>query len=259
MPGVQSIWTQPIINRIEMLTTGIRTEIGIKIFGSGIDELERLSHTVASELRKLPGVSNASPERLTGAPYLDITIDRQAAARYGIDVGAIQDVIDTGIGESNLTVTIEGRRRFPARVRYAPQFRSTPEALGRLIVPAPGGAQIPLSQLASIKTTQGAAMIPSENGLLRAPSCEYPWSRVIGFCRGQSISRKRSPASRLLPGMGVVSGSTAGAGAPQVVTHRPARYLRALYFTYHSRSKPLTCFSRFPSLTGGVYLVYALG
>ena len=118
MPGVQNIWTQPIINRIEMLTTGIRTQIGVKIFGSDLNELERLSREVAAVLRDVPGAANVSPEPLTGAPYIDIKIDRQAAARYGVDVKAIQDVIGAGVGETNLTVTIEGRKRFPARVRY---------------------------------------------------------------------------------------------------------------------------------------------
>src|SRR5262249_1009167 len=103
----------------------------------------------------------------TGTPYIDIKIDRAAAARYGIGVTAIQEVIDKGIGETNLTVTIEGRKRFPVRVRYAPEFRTSPDALGRLLVPAPNGAQIPLSQLAAINTVQGASMISSENGLLR--------------------------------------------------------------------------------------------
>ncbi len=107
MPGVQNIWTQPIINRIEMLTTGIRTQIGVKIFGSDLNELERLSHEVAAALRNVNGAANVSPEPLTGAPYIDININRQAAARYGIDVKAIQDVIDIGIGETSLTVTIE--------------------------------------------------------------------------------------------------------------------------------------------------------
>src|SRR5262245_64768138 len=167
MPGVQNIWTQPIINRIEMLTTGIRTQIGVKIFGGDLNELERLSHEVAAVLREVPGAANVSPEPLTGAPYIDIEIDRQAAARYGIDVKAIQDVIDKGVGETNLTMTIEGRKRFPARVRYAQQFRTSPDALGQLVVAAPNGAQMPLSQLTSIRNVQRASKIPSENRLVR--------------------------------------------------------------------------------------------
>src|SRR5262249_55888306 len=145
-------------------------------------ELERLSHEVAATLRSVQGAANVSPEPLTGAPYIDIEIDRQAAARYGIDVKMIQDVIDKGVGETNLTVTIEGRKRFPARVRYAPQFRTSPDALGQLVVPAPIGGQIPLSQLTHIRTVQGASMIPSENGLLRGTVLLNVRGRdVIGF------------------------------------------------------------------------------
>src|SRR5262249_13802865 len=142
MPGVTNIWTQPIQNRIEMLSTGIRTQVGLKIFGSDLGTLEAESRQIAGILSGIPGAADVYPEQITGAPYINIEIDRQAAARYGIDVSAIQQVVDQGIGESNITVTIEGRKRFPVRVRYAPQFRTNPAGLGELLVPAPGGLQI---------------------------------------------------------------------------------------------------------------------
>jgi Cu(I)/Ag(I) efflux system membrane protein CusA/SilA len=150
-----------------MLSTGIRTQVGVKIFGSDINELEKQSREIASVLKTVPGGTDVYPEQITGAPYIDIQINRERAARYGISVGAIQEVVDKGIGETNLTVTIEGRKRFPVRVRYAPEFRTTPQALGQLIVSSPDGAQIPLSQLADIRTLGGPTMISSENGLLR--------------------------------------------------------------------------------------------
>src|SRR5713101_7932483 len=118
MPGVSNIWTQPIINRINMLTTGIRSEVGVKIFGDDLAALEERARVVADVLRKIPGAADVYP---------DIRVDREAAARYGIAVGAIQDVIETAIGETNLTLTIEGRQRFPVRVRYAPEYRASPE------------------------------------------------------------------------------------------------------------------------------------
>jgi Cu(I)/Ag(I) efflux system membrane protein CusA/SilA len=169
MPGVTNIWTQPIINRIEMLSTGIRTQVGVKIFGSDLNELERRSREVAAALRTIPGAVDVYAEQITGAPYLDIKIDRTAAARYGIEVDAIQQVIETGIGETNLTVTIEGRKRFPVRVRYGNEYRATPDDLGKLLVPAPNGLQIPLSQVATIRSAQGPAMVSSENGLEPSP------------------------------------------------------------------------------------------
>ena len=140
LPGVSNIWTQPIINRINMLTTGIRSEVGVKVFGDDLRVLEERARAVADVLRRIPGAADVYPEQVTGAPYLDIRVNREAAARYGITVGAIQDVIETAVGETNLMLTIEGRQRFPVRVRYAPQYRATPEALGSLLVAAPNGA-----------------------------------------------------------------------------------------------------------------------
>ena len=119
MPGVANIWTQPIINRINMLTTGIRSEVGVKLFGHDLTQLEERARAVATVLQRIPGAVDVYPEQVTGAPYLDIRVDREAAARYGITVGVIQDVIETAVGETNLTLTIEGRQRFPVRVRYA--------------------------------------------------------------------------------------------------------------------------------------------
>jgi Cu(I)/Ag(I) efflux system membrane protein CusA/SilA len=133
MPGVSNIWTQPIINRINMLTTGIRSEVGVKVFGDDLKVLEERARAVAEVLRKVPGAADVYPEQVTGAPYLDIRVNREAAARYGITVGAIQDVIETAVGESNLTLTIEGRQRFPVRVRYAPQYRSDAQSLGSVL------------------------------------------------------------------------------------------------------------------------------
>lgn len=166
LPGVANIWTQPIINRIDMLTTGIRSEIGVKLFGADLNVLEAKAREVADAVRTVRGAADIYPEQVTGGLYLDIKPDREAAARYGIDVGEVQNVIETAIGENNLTTTIEGRQRFPVRVRYAPQFRRDPADLANVLVTGAGGAQIPLGQLASIRQVAGPAQINSENGLL---------------------------------------------------------------------------------------------
>jgi copper/silver efflux system protein len=265
MPGVQNIWTQPIINRIEMLTTGIRTQIGLKIFGGDLNELERLSREVAAVLRDVPGAANVSPEPLTGSPYIDIKIDRQAAARYGIDVRAIQDVIDLGIGETNLTVMIEGRKRFPARVRYAPQFRTSPEALGQLVVPGPNGAQIPLAQLAAINTVQGASMIPSENGLLRGTVLlNVSGGDVIGFVEEakKTLSRRVAlPPGYYFEWSGQYQDQQRARARLQVVLPVVLLVIFVLlYLTYHSFIEAAHVLMAVPfALTGGVYLLYALG
>jgi copper/silver efflux system protein len=166
LPGVANIWTQPIINRIEMLTTGIRSEIGVKVFGSDLKVLEERARAIADAIHTVPGASDIYPEQVTGAQYLDIQPDREAAARYGIDIGEVQSVIETAIGERNLTTTIEGRKRFPVRVRYAPQFRRSPGDLASVLVTAANGAQIPLGQISTIRRVSGPAAINSENGLL---------------------------------------------------------------------------------------------
>ncbi len=133
MPGVTNIWTQPIRNRIDMLSTGIRTQVGIKIFGSNLSTIERFSSEIESAVHGIPGAVDLYAERITGTPYLEIKTDRAAAARYGISVGDVQDVIETAIGGKNLTTAIDGRQRLPVRVRYARDFRETPEALrGRI-------------------------------------------------------------------------------------------------------------------------------
>jgi Cu(I)/Ag(I) efflux system membrane protein CusA/SilA len=265
MPGVTNIWTQPIINRIEMLTTGIRTEVGVKIYGSDLNELERRSRETASVLQTIPGAANVSPEPITGAPYIDIKIDRQAAARYGIDVQAIQNVIDTGIGETNLTVTIEGRKRFPVRVRYSPDFRDSPEALGKLIVPAPGGAQIPLAQLATIQAVQGASMISSENGLLRATVLLNVRGRDVGSfveeARRTLSQRVQLPSGYYIEWSGQYEDQQrARARLMLVLPIVLAVIFVVLYFTYQSFIEAAHVLMAVPfALTGGIYLVYLLG
>ncbi len=134
-PGVRNGWTQPIINRINMLSTGVRTDLGIKIFGKDLDTLERLAIQAEQIVRKVPGAADLYAERTQGGYFLDIKIDREAVARYGINIGDVQDIIETAIGGQNLGVVIEGRQRFPIRVRYEREYRDNIEALKNLLVP----------------------------------------------------------------------------------------------------------------------------
>ncbi|HXG93979.1 MAG TPA: CusA/CzcA family heavy metal efflux RND transporter [Blastocatellia bacterium] len=265
MPGVTNIWTQPIINRIEMLSTGIRTQVGVKIFGSDINELESRSREVAAVLKAIPGAADVYAEQITGAPYIDIRINREAAARYGIDVGAIQDVIDKGIGETNLTVTIEGRRRFPVRVRYAPEFRTSPESLGQLLVPAPNGAQIPLAQLTTIKTVSGPTMISSENGLLRGTVTLNVRGRDVGGFVEEAKrvlnDRVKLPAGYYVEWSGTYENQQRARARLQLVLPIVLLVIFVmLYFTYHSFIEAAHVLMAVPfALTGGIYLLYALG
>jgi Cu(I)/Ag(I) efflux system membrane protein CusA/SilA len=265
MPGVTNIWIQPIQNRIEMLSTGIRTQVGVKIFGGDLNKLEEESRQVASVLKTIHGAADVYPEQITGAPYIDIQIDRQAAARYGIDVGAIQNIIDQGIGESNLTVTIEGRERFPVRVRYSPEYRTSAEALGQLPVPAPSGAQIPLSQLTTIRTVNGPTMISSENGLLRGLVTLSVRGRDVGSFINEAKSvlneRVKLPAGYYVEWSGEFENQQRARSRLELVLPIVLVVIFImLYFIYRSAIEAAHVLLAVPfALTGGIYLLYALG
>ncbi|MFN6962195.1 MAG: efflux RND transporter permease subunit [Pyrinomonadaceae bacterium] len=264
MPGVTNIWTQPIINRIEMLATGIRSQVGIKIFGNDLDTLEQVSRQIADVVRDVPGAADVYPEQIGGAPYIDIDVDRQAAARYGIDVATIQEVIEKGIGESNLTVTIEGRSRFPIRVRYAPEFRATPEAIAQIPVTSQSGAAIPLAELASIRKTDGPAMITSENGLLRGTVLLSVRGRDIGGFVDEADaaikSRLRLPAGYYFAWSGQYENQQRARSRLMIVVPVVLLIIFAtLYLTYNSFLEAAHVLLAVPfALTGGFYLLWML-
>ena len=180
LPGVANIWTMPIINRIDMLTTGVRSEVGVKVFGADLDVLGSLSRRIADVLRTVPGASDVFPEPVQSGQYLNIEIDRQAAARHGLTVAAVQDVVAYAIGEMVVTTTIEGRERYPVRVRFAEPFRTDVHAVGEALVVTPIGQQVPLREVATITQTRGPAMIASENGLLVATVMLNVQGRDVG-------------------------------------------------------------------------------
>jgi copper/silver efflux system protein len=194
MPGWGNIWTQPIINRIDMLATGVRTMIGVKVFGNDLNKIQEVSEQVAAVLRKIPGAVDVFADQNIGKGYLEINIDRHKAARYGVNVGDIQDVIEIALGGKPITMTVEGRERFPVRIRYARDWREDEEQIKNLLVSAAPGMvgsssvmnspkglgtsvpsvpsakpmQIPLSMVADVNIVEGPAMIKSENGMLRS-------------------------------------------------------------------------------------------
>jgi len=193
IPGVSNGWTQPIINRINMLSTGIRTDLGVKIFGDNLDTLEILAIKAENILKKVQGAADVFAERTQGGSYIDIDIKRDAIARYGLNVGDVQDVIETAIGGENISKTVEGRRRFPIRVRYMQDYRMDIDALKKVYVTVSGGStgssqstgsmgsmptsksisgngklQIPLGEIVDINIKSGPPMIGSENAMLRS-------------------------------------------------------------------------------------------
>ncbi len=166
IPGTSNAWTMPIKNRIDMLTTGIRTPIGVKVFGPDLGEIERIGARLEAILRGVDGTRSVFAERAAGGYFVDFDLKREELARYGLSVQAVQDVILSAVGGENVTTTVEGRARFPVNVRYPRELRDDLEGLGRVLVMTPSGAQVPLSQVADIRTATGPSMIRNENGLL---------------------------------------------------------------------------------------------
>jgi Cu(I)/Ag(I) efflux system membrane protein CusA/SilA len=264
LPGVANIWTQPIINRIDMLTTGIRSEIGVKVFGSDLTELEAKAREIADVVRTVKGASDVYPEQVTGALYLDIRANRESAARYGIDVGAVQDVVETAIGENNITTTIEGRRRFPVRVRYAPEFRRDANEIANVLVTGSNGAQIPLGQVADIRQVSGPAMINSENGLLEVSVLLNARGRdpgsVIADAEKAIRAKIKMPPGYYYSWSGQFENEVRAKKRLQIVLPVAIGVIYILLFvTYRSFSEAAHVLLAVPfALTGGLYLLWLL-
>ena len=265
MPGVAQGWTQPIINRIQMLSTGVRTDLGVKVLGDDLVKLNELAQKAEGILRTVPGAVDLYAERVVGGKYLDIEVDREKAARYGLNVADVQDIIETSVGGMALTTTVEGRERFPVRIRYARDFRSDVDAMKRVLVPVGTKLHVPLGQLAKITITPGPDMINSENSLLRS----IVFLNVRGRDMGgfvEEAKKKLDEGLKLPPGYYV---TWSGQWENQVKTSRRLMYLVPvvmliifvmLYFTFHSALEAVMVMLSVPfALVGGVYLLWALG
>jgi Cu(I)/Ag(I) efflux system membrane protein CusA/SilA len=166
LPGVANAWTMPIKNRIDMLSTGIRTPIGIKIFGPDLGKIEEIGKNLEAALQMIPGTRTVFAERVTGGYYLDFELKRDEIARYGLAIEEIQMLIESVIGGESITTTVEGRERYPVSVRYGRELRDDPERLKRILIPTMNGAQVPLGQLADLRLSSGPAMIRDEDAQL---------------------------------------------------------------------------------------------
>ncbi len=162
-PGLTNAWTMPIKTRIDMLSTGIKTPIGIKVAGKDLAILEEIGRQIAAVAKNIPGTASAYSEKSVGGNYLDIDINRNEIARYGLSISDVQDVIQTAIGGMNISQSVEGLERYPINLRYGRELRDTPEKLKRVLIPTPRGEHIPLAQLASVNIKKGPSVIKSEN------------------------------------------------------------------------------------------------
>jgi Cu(I)/Ag(I) efflux system membrane protein CusA/SilA len=265
IPGVANGWTQPIINRINMLATGVRTDLGIKIFGADLKKLEELAIEAERIVKPIRGAADVYAERIVGGNYINIYPDRQAISRYGLNVGDVQSVIETTSGGMVVTDAVEGRERYPIRVRYARDFRDSPEELGRILIDTPGGQQIPLAQLADIRVEDGPPMISSENALPRS----IVYLNVRGRDMGSFVEEAKKTLGqelKLPPGYFL---QWSGQWENQVRAKQRLTLIVPiglvviyilLYFIFHSFAEALLVMLSVPfSLTGGVLLIHILG
>jgi copper/silver efflux system protein len=265
VPGFPNVWTQPIRNRLDMLLTGIKTPVGIKIVGPDLAVIQRVGQDIERALQGLDGTRSVYAERVTQGYFTDIHINRAAIARHGLKVGDVHDVIQSALGGENVTRTIEGRERYPVNVRYARDFRQSLPDLERVFVKAPSGAQIPLGQLADISLTTGPAMIRDENAQLAGYVYVDTATRDIG---GYVNRAREAIASSVLLPAGYTLQWT-GQYEFQVRARERLRILipivlfivfLLLYMTFHSVSEAtIVMLSVVYAMTGGVILQWLLG
>jgi Cu(I)/Ag(I) efflux system membrane protein CusA/SilA len=265
VPGYAAGFLQPIENRVLMLSTGIRAQLGLKIFGDDLDALQRKAFEIEAVVNKIPGAAGVSPSRVQGKPYLEIAVDRAALTRYGLDAAEVLAIAETGLGGRTATTTIQGRERWPVQVRLERGDREDLDRLGALPVPLPSGAYLPLRQLATIRRVLGPNEIASENGRLRA----FVQANVTGRDLGGFVEDVRAAVTRdvkLDPGMTLeYSGQyenqlRARATLQTIVPMVLLIIFLILCFTFHSAKEAAHVILAVPfALTGGVLLQGALG
>jgi Cu(I)/Ag(I) efflux system membrane protein CusA/SilA len=264
-PGLTNAWTMPIKTRIDMLSTGIKTPVGIKIMGEDLSVLSDLGERVEAIMREVPGTLSVYAERVTGGNFLDYEIRRDEAARYGLTVGDVQDIIMTAVGGMNITQTVEGLERYPVNLRYGSELRDTPEKLRRILVPTPTGAQVPIAQLADIRIVKGPPVVKSENSRNSA----YVYVDLSGIDVGTYVETARQAVGERLdlpPGYSLV-----WSGQYEYMVRAEKRLLVVvpmtlliifllLYLNFKSIAESLLVMLSVPfALTGGFWLMYLLG
>jgi copper/silver efflux system protein len=294
VPGWGNIFTQPIINRIQMLATGVRTMVGVKVFGTDLTQIQTMSRQVADVLKTVPGAVNVVPDQIVGKGYLEITIDRARAARYGVKVGDVQDVIEVALGGKPITSTVEGRERHPVRIRYARYARADEEQIKNLLINATGAGggiagnsssamgggmnsgsgkagppsrplQVPLASVADVRIVEGPSMIKSENGMLRAyVQLNANTPDLVGFV--EQARREVEQKVKLPIGMHL---EWSGQFESKIRADRTMRWIMPLvlilifvilYLTYNDFMDAVLMMMAVPeALVGGVFFLWLTG
>jgi Cu(I)/Ag(I) efflux system membrane protein CusA/SilA len=273
MPGVSNAWTMPVKNRIDMLTTGVRTPVGVKVFGSDIRMIEQIGQHIEELLKPVRGTRSVFSERTAGGYFLDVAWDRDKLARYGLSIEDAQAVVMSAIGGENVSTTVEGRERYPVNVRYLQEYRSDPAALSRVLVPAmgisggPGGGirQIPIAQLGEVRLVSGPSMLRNENGLLSG----YVYVDIAGRDLGSYVDEAKQVVAR---GLKLPAGySLSWSGQYEGIARVRERLMLVvpltlflvmllLYMNTRSVVKTLLIVLAVPfSAVGAIWLLYALG
>ena len=265
VPGLTNLWVPPIRNRIDMLATGIKSPIGVKVAGSNLDQIDRVTQAIERVAKTVPGISSALAERLTGGRYINVDIDRRAAARYGLNVNDVQSVVASLIGGENVGETVEGLARFPINVRYDRSWRSSPEALTRLPILTPTGEQITLGTVAKVSISDGPPMLKSEN----ARPTGWVYVDVKGRDLASTVADLRQAVARqvkLESGMSVAySGQfeyleRANARLKLVVPATLLIIFVLLYFIFKRFDEASLIMVTLPfALTGGLWFLYLMG
>ncbi|MBW1979887.1 MAG: efflux RND transporter permease subunit [Deltaproteobacteria bacterium] len=264
-PGLTNAWTMPIKTRVDMLSTGIKTPVGIKLMGEDLQVLSDLGEKVEAVIREVPNTLSVYSERVTGGNFLDYRIKRAEAARYGLTVGDVQDIIMTAIGGMNVTQTVEGLERYPVNLRYGSELRDTPEKLRRILIPTATGAQVPITQVADIRIVKGPPSIKSEN----ARNSAWIYVDLTGIDVGtyvkiaqQAVKEKvKLPAGYSLVWSGQYEYMVRAQKRLMVVV--PVTLIiifLLLYFNFKNITESLIVMLSVPfALTGGLWLMYLLG
>ena len=265
VPGYVPGFLQPIENRILMLSTGIRAQLGVKILGDNLDDLQKKAFEVERVVRGIPGAVGVAPSRVQGKPYLEVEVNRVAMARFGLSARDVLDVVETGLGGKNLTTTIEGRQRFPIQVRLERNERDDIERLGDVLVSTPSGKFIPLGQVATIRRNTGPSEIASENGRLRLFVQANVQDRDLGGFVNE-VKDRITREVKLEKGMTI---EYSGAYENQIRAQRTLTLIvpsvlviifLLLYIVYHSAKEAAHVILAVPfALTGGVFLQYLMG
>ena len=264
IPGVTNGWTQPIINRINMLSTGVRTDVGVKVYGQDLDTIYAFAQRIRKQLQGVDGVKDLYVEPITGGKYLDVVIKREEIGRYGLSVDDVNAVVETALGGMKITTTVEGRQRFSVNARFGQDFRNNLEAIKRLQVQTMSFGPVPLSAVADVQLSDGPPMINSENAMLRGTVLFNVRGRDLGSTVNQAQVQLNELMKQLPKGYFL---EWSGQWENQIRANRTLKIilpiviaiiLLVLYFTYRSFKEAMVTMITVPfALVGGVFMVYA--